>query len=217
MTAEPTPPEVRAGPGRPRHLTADAELRRILDATVEVLRRHQYASSSIRDILTEAGLGTRAFYRHFDSKDDLLWAVYRREAESFARRVEAAAASAVGPLAAVEACVEEYLAVFYRRRWAERATALQFAQVERHDDGHDVDRRHASDVAISPLARAIRAGVDSGDLTSEDPDLDARMIRDLAFSLARSGSRRPQRMADAQRHCLRYIYGALGVRPLGTR
>ncbi|MCU4186858.1 TetR/AcrR family transcriptional regulator [Acidiferrimicrobium sp. IK] len=205
------PVDPKPGPGRPRNLSPDIERRRILDATIEVLRRHQYASSSVRDILAEAGLGTRSFYRHFQSKDDLLWAVYRREAESFARRVAAAAAASSSALDAIGACVEEYLSVFYRRRWAERASALQFAQFER-DDGHDADRLQAIDLAVVPLAAAIRAAVEEGVAHSVDPELDARTIRDMAFSVARMpGMQRPKRLADAVDHCLRYVRGALGI------
>jgi len=55
------------------------------------------AAASVADILDEAQLSTRAFYRHFDSKDALLRAMYRRDAESVARRLRAEA-ELVAPL-----------------------------------------------------------------------------------------------------------------------
>ena len=49
---------------------------------------NDYASATVQDILDEAGLSTRAFYRHFGSKDDLFHALFRREAELVAERGE---------------------------------------------------------------------------------------------------------------------------------
>jgi AcrR family transcriptional regulator len=41
----------------------------------------------VADILNEADLSTRSFYRHFASKDQLLCALFRREAEAAAARL----------------------------------------------------------------------------------------------------------------------------------
>ena len=67
---------------------------RILVAALEVLRRHEGEEATVADILQEAGLSTRAFYRHFGTKEDVVRALYERDARSFGghllRRVEAA-------------------------------------------------------------------------------------------------------------------------------
>ena len=53
-----------------------AEVQRLLDATLVVIRRTGVESSpKVADIVAEAGLSNQAFYRHFAGRDDLLAAV----------------------------------------------------------------------------------------------------------------------------------------------
>lgn len=53
-----------------------AEVQRLLDATLIVIRRTGDESPpKVADIVAEAGLSNQAFYRHFASRDDLLAAV----------------------------------------------------------------------------------------------------------------------------------------------
>ena len=73
--------------GRPRRFEAEDELRILLDAAFVVMERNGYADAAVADILREADLSTRSFYRHFESKDQLLCALFRREAEAAAARL----------------------------------------------------------------------------------------------------------------------------------
>jgi len=53
-----------------------SEVRRLLDAALEVIRRCGTTSRPrVADIVAEAGLSNDAFYRHFRSKDDLVTAL----------------------------------------------------------------------------------------------------------------------------------------------
>ncbi|MGA7416454.1 MAG: helix-turn-helix domain-containing protein [Acidimicrobiales bacterium] len=70
--------------GRPRRFEEADELRLLLDAGLVVMERNGYQDAAVADILAEADLSTRSFYRHFESKDQLLCALYRREAEAAA-------------------------------------------------------------------------------------------------------------------------------------
>lgn len=48
------------------------EMQRIVDATYRVIERTDDLDPSLRAVLKEAGLSTQAFYRYFQSKDELL-------------------------------------------------------------------------------------------------------------------------------------------------
>lgn len=48
------------------------EVRRIVDATFDLIERTGELTPSLRDVLAETGLSTQAFYRYFESKDELL-------------------------------------------------------------------------------------------------------------------------------------------------
>jgi len=54
------------------------ELERLVAATFEVIREQDTANPSVADILAASGLSTRAFYRHFPTKDDLLVTLLER-------------------------------------------------------------------------------------------------------------------------------------------
>ncbi len=76
---------------------SEVERKAILDAALRVMRKNGYAEAQIGDILSEAQLSTRAFYRHFDTKDDVLLALFRDNAEATASRLAEKVAAAATP------------------------------------------------------------------------------------------------------------------------
>ena len=100
-------PAARAG--RPRRFESDDELRILLDAALVVMERNGYIDAAVADILREADLSTRSFYRHFESKDQLLCALFRREADAAAARLRAKVDAAGTPWAALHAWIDEIL------------------------------------------------------------------------------------------------------------
>ncbi|MGH8246392.1 MAG: TetR/AcrR family transcriptional regulator [Gammaproteobacteria bacterium] len=60
---------------------------RLLDAALGVLARNGYDRATVDEIVREAGFSKGAFYVHFESKDDLFWAMLEeritRQMESF--------------------------------------------------------------------------------------------------------------------------------------
>ena len=76
-----------------------------------VLRRNGYANAGINDILAEAKLGTRAFYRHFASKDELLVSMFAENAAATASRLAERVDAAGSPLDRLRAWIDEILAL----------------------------------------------------------------------------------------------------------
>jgi len=89
---------VAATPQR-RQPRADSRLPRILDRAAGLLRDKGFHGTSMRDIAGAVGMLPGSLYCHFDSKEDLLVAVY---AEGV-RRLGAAVDAALAPCAAGEA------------------------------------------------------------------------------------------------------------------
>jgi AcrR family transcriptional regulator len=75
-----------------RSAAAVEDVDRIIEATYRVLSRTGGMDPRMREILSEAGLSTQAFYRHFTSKDELLLVVLEdgriRLANYLAHRME---------------------------------------------------------------------------------------------------------------------------------
>src|SRR6478752_6492820 len=123
MASDPAAPEA-ARRGRKPALDAGVERRLLLDAGLAVLRRSGYERATLDDVLGESGLGTRAFYRHFASKDELLCAIYREEADASVQRVTSRLDTAATPMDALIAWVDEILSIAFRTSRASRARLL---------------------------------------------------------------------------------------------
>jgi AcrR family transcriptional regulator len=166
---------------------------------------------SIDDVLAEAGLSTRAFYRHFDSKPALLDALMLAEAELSGRSLARAVAKAGDPVAAVEAWLDRYLDVYYEPRRAERARLLAsvFGSGARLSDEMRKEMRR---ISCTPLVEALRAGHESGVLYSPTPEMDACFIHDLVNSYhGASDADLPDRAA-ARAHVVRFVWPALQLK-----
>jgi AcrR family transcriptional regulator len=176
------------------------------------MRQNGYAAAQISDILGEAGLSTRAFYRHFESKDDLLLAVFRDNAESTSRQLSARVLAAGAPPAQLDAWVDEILSLGYDRRRARRA-ALFSSGAARRTAGYAEESRRAEQAFIEPLVDVLRAGQGSGDFPTAEPDTDARTIYALTWRFVMEGMTGVPTIPreEARRHVQRFMLPALGT------
>src|SRR3954451_3466058 len=110
-----------AGAGRPRRFDEADERRLLFEAAFTVMQRAGTPDVTVADILREADMSTRSFYRHFGSKDDLLLAMYRRESEAASAKLHAAVDAAPTPIAGLEAWIGAILSIGHSRRRAARA------------------------------------------------------------------------------------------------
>ncbi len=68
------------------------QLERLHSATIEVVAKSGYADAKVRDISAVSGVSTRAFYDHFDSKQDCVLQTYELVMRRAARRIIASQA-----------------------------------------------------------------------------------------------------------------------------
>jgi len=216
-SAEPaaTPPEPAAArPGRPRRFGSDDELRLLLDAALVVMERNGYADAAVADILAEANLSTRSFYRHFSSKDELLCALFRREAEAAAERLRARVDAAGGPRAALDAWIDEILSYGHHRAKAARLAVLSSPGAMRAT-GYAAEMRRAARLLLAPLEVLLAAGTADGSFPRADPAADAPLIRAVVWAAAGLDPARgtPASPAQAARQARSFCARALGVVP----
>jgi AcrR family transcriptional regulator len=183
----------------------------IEDAALAVMRRNAYEDISVGDILREAQLSTRSFYRHFRSKDDLVLAMYRRNAEAAAERLAVRSGRPGPPAARLEAWIEEILSFRYDRRKAERMALLGSPGVRRAA-GYLDEERNARALLVGPLVEVLRAGLEEAAFTTVDPVRDAFTVLAIVFDALEWVGRTDPRpsAADALAHCLRFVMGGLG-------
>jgi AcrR family transcriptional regulator len=169
--------------GRPRRFESEDELRLLLDAAMAVMGRNGYVDASVADILSEANLSTRSFYRHFESKDQLLCALYRREAENAAARLNAKVDAASSPRAALNAWIDEILSLGQHRAKAARVRVLGSAGAMRAE-GYAEETRHASKLLMAPLEALLADGAADGSFPLADPPADSDLIRSVVWAAA---------------------------------
>jgi len=189
-----------------------SEQQTILDAALRVMRRNGYAEAQIGDILAEAELSTRAFYRHFGSKDDLLLALYRGDAEVVAGRLRDRVAAAATPRAQLEAWIDETLSLGYDRRRASRAAMLGSDAVRRTAAFAEENAR-ANAALAAPLREVLTEGAATGAFPLCVPDDDAATIHALVWRLVTEaiGGRASMDEDGARAHVRRFCLPALGV------
>jgi AcrR family transcriptional regulator len=187
----------------------------IMDAAIKVMARNGYAGMSVAEVLSEAGLSTRAFYRHYDSRETLLVALMRRESESVGRSLERAVALAPDPVAGLEAWLHRYLDVFYEPRRAAR-TALFASPAVRASYPLADELRERRRIFCRPLIQALRQAHRAGVVHSPTPEADAYSV--FALVTAATDQHDPQfrdRMA-AWAHIVRFAWPAFGLTVSGA-
>jgi AcrR family transcriptional regulator len=186
------------------------EQSRLMDAALHVMRRNGFQGASVQDILDHAGLSTRAFYRQFRSKDDLLLAMFRTASDPDVAQVVRVVSEAPGPLDAVLAWVDEMVSLAFDRRRVRRLVV--FNAVARQADGYEEEESSLRSRLTAPLLAALHRGSVDGSFPDTDPSPDASTIFDLVWSVAHP-QRRPRSMdrLAAKAMVLRFCLPALGV------
>jgi AcrR family transcriptional regulator len=75
----------------PRHRFTDTR-QRIEQAATQLFVARGITETSVRDITRAVGISEGALYRHFESKDDLVWQTFEQGYTSFARELQSLAA-----------------------------------------------------------------------------------------------------------------------------
>jgi AcrR family transcriptional regulator len=204
--AEPVASDPVSRPGRPRRFSADEELQRLYDAAFEQIRTKGYADVTVADVLAEADMSTRSFYRHFASKDELLASMFRRDADRFADALARRVSTAATPAAAVVTWIDEILGFGSGRPRARRAAVLGSPEAMRALPVGEL--AHARELLLRPLTDALA----SGDFTITDAALDASFISAATWEASGQIGFADSRQRDAIRSSvLAFIGRALGV------
>jgi AcrR family transcriptional regulator len=198
--------------GRPRRFEEAEELRLLFDAALVVMERNGYQDAAVADILGEAGLSTRSFYRHFDSKDQLLCALYRREAERAAARLVAKVSAAASPPLALDAWIEEVLSFGHHRTKAARAAVLSSPGAMRAE-GYAEEARRAASMLAAPLEALLVAGKADGSFPLAEPTSDAALVQAVVGAATGLNPMRstPSTRAEAFRTVRSFCLRALGA------
>jgi AcrR family transcriptional regulator len=165
-----------------KKLEPDPQVRlAILAAAAKILREEGVRAFSIAQVLTRAQLSTRAFYRHFASKDELIAAVFVGMASVEMLRLRRRMEGAPDPVHAVAAWIDGRLELAFNdqlrsdlRQMSVEAQSQMFASPELIGPAYGE--------ILRPLVEELARGREAGLFTEIDPDYEALSIQGVVWS-----------------------------------
>lgn len=195
-----------------RRLEPDPKIRRkLVAAATTVIRLEGVRGLSVANVLDRAGLGTRAFYRHFDSKDQLVAAVFLNMARAESDRLRKRMAGAPDPVGAVVAWIDGRLDLAFNDEVEsdQRQMALE-AQSQMSASPEVVGAAYAE--ILVPLIEQLERGRASGSFIDIDPGADALSIQGVLWSsVERRWATGDSDRDVVRRRVLRFCLRGLGV------
>ena len=150
-----------------------AEREQILAEAYRSLDKSGGKALSVTEILANTGLGTRAFYRHFKTRDELLLVMLRRDRQRVLAELRTVVTDARSPVDALTGWVDGMFALLSEPRRKRRVLTFYSEEMQR-TRGYleEINRFEATHQAL--LAQIIEDGRRTGDFPSADPAPDAR-------------------------------------------
>lgn len=106
-----TPGAGRRQRGRPA-LPPEQQRQRLLEAARAALRRSDFGSVRVTDVVRAAGMSSRSFYEHFASKEDLLLALIHETGREIVAQLETIFTTVERPREQIDRGLEAYLRAF---------------------------------------------------------------------------------------------------------
>jgi AcrR family transcriptional regulator len=187
------------------------EVQLLVTAGRKLLHRDGAADMTIADVLSEAGLSTRAFYRHFASKSDLLLAIYDHEVDRYRPLLQRRLDAATTPREGLEAWIDELLAAAFEPRRGERTRAM-FTWAMPLQQEFPAEFAAVRAALTDPLEAVLAAGCADGSFPRAEPARDAKFIRALTWEMVEehlSGAEID--IVAARDEVLRFCLPALGA------
>ena len=183
----------------------------ILAAAAQLLDDDGAGTLSIARVLERTQLGTRAFYRHFESKDQLVSALFLKMAEAEVERLESLMAAAPDVVRAVAAWIDGRLAL--------AADATTWSDIRHTSQEAQSQMLAAPDVVgpayraiLRPLVEQLIRGQAARDFKDIDPQIEAICIQGVVWSTIERQWSTPDRDFDGARgHVQRFCLRGLGV------
>lgn len=185
--------------------------RQILAAASTTLREQGVRGLSIAAVLERASLGTRAFYRHFESKDALVAALLLDMARVEERRLRKRMAAATTEIDAVAAWIDGRLDLAFDdniksdlRRVSLEAQSQMFASPELVQPAYEQ--------LLTPLSETLRHGLERQVFRHIDPVTDAQAIHAVVWAaIERQWATGVCDRDHVRQRALRFCLGGLGV------
>ena len=152
----------------PRHRFTDTR-QRIEQAATQLFVARGITETSVRDITRAVGISEGALYRHFESKDDLVWQTFEQGYTSFARELES--------LAARETTARQKVAAMIRgfcRAHDDNPTHFNFLVFVQH--GQLAKLAEDAPTPVTVMRSVLLRAIQDGEIPAQDVDLATALV-----------------------------------------
>ena len=178
-----------------------------------VLNRDGRPGFKVAAILEESGLSTRSFYRHFEKKDDLLFAILAEVLDAMEIRLRNAMATANTFGDKIEAYLIASIDTVYNPKLTQQTSVFA-----RHWRELIVEYPEATQAGVQkmivPLIEVMQAGKAAGEIECDDPLIEARALFYMLLSIDsdRAVLGEPCSQYEVERMVLSFISRATGLK-----
>ena len=160
----------------PPDTPSDDERESIIEAAYSCLSEPHRGAVPVAAILARAQVSTRAFYRHFESKDELFLALLRQECEAMADRLDRIADEELGrPIDQLEAWIRQMFGLANDPRLRMHMRVIDSDEV-RAARGYRETRERAHTDRERSLVEILKRGRKDGSFPLAEPESDAIAI-----------------------------------------
>ena len=199
---------------RRKKLAPDPDVRRaIVDAASKSVREQGVRGLSVATVLERAQLSTRAFYRHFESKDQLVAAVFLELARMETQRLRGRMAHTANPVEAVVAWVDGRLELAFGENGDSGARRLS---LEAHSKAFSSPEMAAPayGAILEPLIEQLERGLELGVFEDIVPSTAAKSIHGVVWAgTQRQWATNHWDRDDVRDRAVRFCLRGLGVAP----
>lgn len=184
-------------------------------AAAERLLAERGSSFTTQDVTKEAGVALQTFYRHFESKDRLLLAVFEDMATKATERYREACAQLPDPVERLR--IGMTAALEAQGGSAGNSPRFVTAEYWRLYELFPEEMTRATQPFVDATERELRAAVEAGSLHSDDPASDAWLMSKMVMAIYHHRAFAPldPHAADAKERVWAFCLSALGGRPPG--
>jgi AcrR family transcriptional regulator len=167
---------------------------RIVSAAIELVNESGGSNFTVQQVVDLAGVGVQTFYRHFESKDELMLAVLEEVGRTEAARIERETGATEDPLERL------FIVATGPARAADKRSkgslgATVVLEMRRLRDSFPDEIAHIASPYLALLQRAIEEAAEAGLIDPLDPPRDAALILHMVAG-ASDESGRQQSEAD---------------------
>jgi AcrR family transcriptional regulator len=186
----------------------------IIEAAYDCLYEPHSGPIPVAAILQRAGVSTRAFYRHFESKDELFLAMLRQESDALARRLDRIVGEVSGAAGdQLKAWIDHMFGWMHDAETRMHLTVIDSDEV-RVAKGYRETRERAHADRERSLVEILRRGRDDGSFPLADPDRDAVAISAVVSRvMVEQSPGDEQRLQRSLSWLLEFTLRALGAAP----